>query len=530
MVCICVLVFVLFPSSIAFALDENSPELIWEIGVNETPPDYTEPPAKAVLVIDDNKDVHFEDDQSVGIFQSAFEDIGYDVKIERSDETSNSTWSDYDIVVWSCGDDLIPMYYPDYREMLVDYVTDGGHLILESGQISAWNKRFGDQAIDYELRKKVLHATTDWVYSAVGNLTLRTQHPITTTPNALPDTIGFTPTNPGDDSGDADAVRILPTATGVYNWSYVHYMGKPIKESVAHISYGLIAYDNDADVTNGGQVIYYAFDIDDIDNPDIQRKLIENSAKWLREVVPPTPTLTSISFVGPTPTPTPISTPKPASTPISTATATLTNLPPVCLFRCSTKSPEVKELVEFDASDSCDHDGKIKVYLWDFGDGKAAEGIVVSHSYSTGGTCTVKLRVIDDGGAEGSTETIIVINHPPKSSCKFNPCMPKTNELIEFDASSSKDLDGYIKEYRWDFGDGETGREKIVYHNYSQAGSYTVKLTVTDDKGAKGLFNLTVSVEPPRINWEQFSAFLAIIVILSSIIVWLMKWNKRRIS
>jgi hypothetical protein len=93
-------------------------------------------------------------------------------------------------------------------------------------------------------------------------LTLSTQHPITTTPNALPDTLGFTPTKPGDDSGDA-------------------------KESIAGISYGLIAFDNDANVTNGGQVIYYAFDIDDIDNPDIQWILIENSANWLRKVIPP---------------------------------------------------------------------------------------------------------------------------------------------------------------------------------------------------------------------------------------------------
>ena len=188
--------------------------------------------------------------------------------------------------------------------MLVDYVTGGGHLILESGHIATWIKRFGDQAIDYELREKVLNASTDWVYSDVGNLTLSTQHPITTTPNALPDTIGFTPTKPGDDSGDADAVRILPNATGVYNWSYVAYKGNPVKESVARIAYGLIAYDNDADVTNGGQVIYYAFDIDDIDNPDIPRELIENSENWLK--IPPTPTLTpGIPFKTPTPAPTP---------------------------------------------------------------------------------------------------------------------------------------------------------------------------------------------------------------------------------
>ena len=241
-----------------------------------------------VLIIDDN-DVHFRDDQSVDIFSTTFKDMGYDVTIEESDETSYSTWSDYDIVVWSCGDDLTPIYdrppNPEYKKMLVDYVTDGGHLILESGHIATWIKRFGDQAMDYELRKKVLHATTDWVYCDVGNLTVSApDHPVATTPNALPDTIGFTPTNPGDDSGDADAVRILPNATGVYNWSYVKYGGNPVKESVARISYGLIAYDNDADVTNGGQIIYYAFDIDDIDNNSTQRELIENSENWLRVV------------------------------------------------------------------------------------------------------------------------------------------------------------------------------------------------------------------------------------------------------
>ena len=80
-------------------------------------------PAGAVLIINDDNDVYSEDDQSVDIFQSAFEDLGYAVKIERSDATSYSTWSDYDIVVWSCGDDLTPIYYLDYREMLLDYVT-----------------------------------------------------------------------------------------------------------------------------------------------------------------------------------------------------------------------------------------------------------------------------------------------------------------------------------------------------------------------------------------------------------------------
>ncbi len=236
----------------------------------------------SVLIINDDNDIYFDDDQSVGIFKSVFKNIGYNVTIEKSDKTSNSTWSKYDILVWSDGDDLTPIYNPKYKSMLVDYVVKGGHLIIESGHIASWIKQHGSLAIDREFRIKVLHATSDWVYSDVGNLTLSNQHPITTKPNALPKTIGFTPTNPSDDSGDADAVRILPNATGIYNWSYVAYGGNPVPENVSRISYGLITYDNDVDVNNGGQIIYYAFDIDDIDKPEIQQELIENSERWLR--------------------------------------------------------------------------------------------------------------------------------------------------------------------------------------------------------------------------------------------------------
>ena len=83
--------------------------------------------SKSVLIINDDNDYHFDDDKSVEIFQSAFTEIGYNVKIEKSDKTSNSTWNEYDIIVWSSGDDVTPVYDPEYKEMLVDYVTNGGH-------------------------------------------------------------------------------------------------------------------------------------------------------------------------------------------------------------------------------------------------------------------------------------------------------------------------------------------------------------------------------------------------------------------
>jgi hypothetical protein len=238
------------------------------------------PKKPTVLIINDDNDIYFEDDQSVYTFLTTFKSMGYKVRIEESKDTSYSTWKKYDIVVWSCGDDYTPINDIKSMQKLTDYVADkDARLILESGNIAAWNKELGwGTLINRRLRETVLHATTDWVYHDVGDLTLKTKHPIATTPNKLPDTIGFIPTNPGDTSGDANAVRISSDATGIYKWSHVAYEGKLVNDSVASSSYGLIA----SEVKNGGRIVYYAFDIDDIDSPDIQQKLIQNSEKWLR--------------------------------------------------------------------------------------------------------------------------------------------------------------------------------------------------------------------------------------------------------
>ena len=239
---------------------------------------------KTVLIINGDNDIHSEDDQSVLTFMSAFQSMGDEVRVELAKDTSYSTWSNYDIVVWSCGDDYSAIGDVNNKQMLVDYVTGGGCLILEGGNIAGWCKEYGAGTIPNRMfRGKVLYATTDWVYHDVGDLKLKNTHPIATTPNILPETIGFTPTEPGDGSGDANAVRILPDAIGIYNWSYVAYGGKRVRDSIESISYGLIAYESE----NGGRIVFYAFDIDDIDSPDIQQKLIQNSANWLKRTSNP---------------------------------------------------------------------------------------------------------------------------------------------------------------------------------------------------------------------------------------------------
>ncbi|NAS89447.1 hypothetical protein C4E24_06905 [ANME-1 cluster archaeon AG-394-G21] len=90
------------------------------------------------------------------------------------------------------------------------------------------------------------------------------------------------------------------------------------------------------------------------------------------------------------------------------------------------------------------------------------------------------------------------------------------NQTITFNASNT--TVGKIECYDWDFGDGATGSGMIVTHSYSSAGNYTVKLIVTDEKGATNstteiihigipiVTSVSVSVENPLEVIENFTA------------------------
>lgn len=66
-----------------------------------------------------------------------------------------------------------------------------------------------------------------------------------------------------------------------------------------------------------------------------------------------------------------------------------------------------------------------------------------------------------------------------------------------FDGSGSTDPDGTIAAYAWEFGDGTTGSGATPTHNYANAGTYNVKLTVTDNEGATGSTITSVTPTAP---------------------------------
>ncbi|HEY3407049.1 MAG TPA: PKD domain-containing protein, partial [Propionicimonas sp.] len=77
---------------------------------------------------------------------------------------------------------------------------------------------------------------------------------------------------------------------------------------------------------------------------------------------------------------------------------------------------------------------------------------------------------------------------------------------VNFDSSGSADPDGTIAAYLWDFGDGQSSTQASPAHTFAGAGPQTVKLTVTDNKGATGSVTKTVTTVANQAPVADFTA------------------------
>jgi len=68
------------------------------------------------------------------------------------------------------------------------------------------------------------------------------------------------------------------------------------------------------------------------------------------------------------------------------------------------------------------------------------------------------------------------------ASFLFSPKPASVNGPVTFNASASKSPVGVVS-YAWSFGDGTTGSGVVAQHSYLAAGTYPVRLTITDSKG-----------------------------------------------
>jgi hypothetical protein len=73
----------------------------------------------------------------------------------------------------------------------------------------------------------------------------------------------------------------------------------------------------------------------------------------------------------------------------------------------------------------------------------------------------------------------------PLAAFTYSPALPTAGDPIVFDATGSYDMTGHIVRYEWEFGDGSAANvtSPTTTHAYTEAGDYTVTLTVEDNEG-----------------------------------------------
>ena len=169
--------------------------------------------------------------------------------------------------------------------------------------------------------------------------------------------------------------------------------------------------------------------------------------------------------------------------------SSIANVPPVAAFS-STTTDLTSSL---DGSGSTDPDGSIVAYAWDFGDSNTGAGATATHTYTLPGTYVVSLTVTDNRGAK-TTVTHSVTATLPNVAPTAAFTTAATDLAVAVNGSGSTDTDGTVASYAWDFGDGATASGSTANHTYAAAGTYTISLTVTDNKGATGTVTHPISV------------------------------------
>ena len=87
-------------------------------------------------------------------------------------------------------------------------------------------------------------------------------------------------------------------------------------------------------------------------------------------------------------------------------------------------------------------------------------------------------------------------NTPPTASFTATPTSGIVPLTVSFNGSASSDPDGSIASYAWSFGDGANGSGVTASHTYNSTGTFTAKLTVTDNRGATASSTAAITVNP----------------------------------
>jgi hypothetical protein len=148
---------------------------------------------------------------------------------------------------------------------------------------------------------------------------------------------------------------------------------------------------------------------------------------------------------------------------------------------------KVGRSVTLDGSTSSDSDGSIVSYHWSNG----VAGAKANTTFASPGIISITLTVTDDKGATATDEVLVYVLSNQEPIAEAGPDVSvSVGAVVNFSATGSFDPDGAVKLYGW----GNGASTATTSQKYDQAGTYTMKLIVTDDDGGTEWDEVTIQV------------------------------------
>src|SRR5512136_33636 len=121
-----------------------------------------------------------------------------------------------------------------------------------------------------------------------------------------------------------------------------------------------------------------------------------------------------------------------------------------------------------------------RTYVWEFGDGGTSTDANPTHTYTASGVYTVTLTITNGYGTNTATKQEYVrVGVGPLADFMGTPQTGNLPLAVTFTDLST----GNPATWSWTFGDGGSSTLQNPSHTYTKAGTYTVRLTVTNSFG-----------------------------------------------
>jgi gliding motility-associated-like protein len=144
--------------------------------------------------------------------------------------------------------------------------------------------------------------------------------------------------------------------------------------------------------------------------------------------------------------------------------------------------------------------GKIRQYVWSFGNGDTVHTKNPIYCYSSSGSYNISLTAISDSGCSATLNisNLVQVYTPPKAAFIYSP-QPASilTPTIQF-ADVSIDAYGPIAYRWWNFGDGADSSSNLQdpSHTYGDTGTYCASLIVMDSHGCMDTVTNCLIIEP----------------------------------